>query len=99
MGHNLRIGRLPDEFNDFVKTVDVNDSQTSTTAWIKIELVQSTQSASHGTAYLTMSNLNNLTISLRSLENILTIAMLRNVIMRTAGYVDINNTTVVKDTV
>ena len=23
--HNLRIGRLPDEFNDFVKMVDVND--------------------------------------------------------------------------
>ena len=45
-----------------------------------------------------MSNLNNLMISWRGWENILCIAMMRNVMMSTAHFVHINNVTEVNDT-
>ena len=65
----------------------ISDFQTSTTAWIKIKQTQNTSSASLGTAFHTNSNLNNLMTFWRSSEDISTIAMTRNVRVKTVGSV------------
>ena len=88
--HNLRIRRLPDQFDDFVKMMIVSvilDFHSSTTAWIKKKQTQNTTSASLGTAFHTNSNLNNLMTFWRSSEDISTIAMTRNVRVKTVGSV------------